>query len=86
MAGTFRIATVFPGRYEDRIHCRIREVSLRDPSEFVALSYCWNSRFNAEEAIRCNGRPLTITANLDAALRNARGTSNPVDLWIVERG
>lgn len=82
LSGSFRIVKVLPGRYEDPLECRLEEVSLKDVAiPFVALSYCWNSA-SADEEIFCDGRRLKITQNLFAALRNARATNNPVNLWI----
>ena len=78
----FRIVNLLPGQPEDPIYCRVQEVSLHDRSaRFVALSYCWNSKV-AEEVIWCDSRPLKITQNLFAALRNARATNSIVNLWI----
>ncbi|KAF7189464.1 Heterokaryon incompatibility protein 6, OR allele [Pseudocercospora fuligena] len=82
LAGGFRIASVLPGRQGDPIQCRIQEVSLKDTGvRFIALSYCWNST-TAEEIIWVDGRPLKVTSNLYAALRNARATTTVVNLWI----
>jgi hypothetical protein len=81
--GSFRIVSLLPGEYEDpTIECRLQEVSLSDTSvKYVALSYCWGSR-NADVRIWCNSRPVKVTANLYAALRNARARASPVSLWI----
>lgn len=80
--GTYRVVTVHPAEYYDPITCSLFEVSLKDTTvKFIALSYCWNSSA-AEETIWCDGRPLKITANLFAALRNARPRNSVVRLWI----
>lgn len=80
--GTYRIVTVHPAEYHDPIRCSLSEVSLKDTSvKFIALSYCWNSSA-AEQTIWCDGRPLKVTANLFAALRNARPRNVDVRLWI----
>ncbi|KAF2162815.1 hypothetical protein M409DRAFT_68812 [Zasmidium cellare ATCC 36951] len=82
ISGSFRIVTLLPGRPDDPIQCRLHEVSLKDcPTRFIALSYCWNTS-KAPETIWCDGRSLQITANLFAALRNARAASAEVNLWI----
>ena len=82
VSGIYRIVSVLPGRYDDPIQCRLREVPLKDTTaRFLALSYCWNSS-QAEEVIWCDGRPMKITANLYGALRNARATNSAVDMWI----
>jgi hypothetical protein len=47
----------------------------------MALSYCWNNG-SAEDTIYCDDRPMKITPNLFAALRNARATSSAMNLWI----
>lgn len=84
-SGSFRIATILPGQYEEPVRCSIRDVSLKDTSvRFLALSYCWNSTAR-EEVIFCDGRPLKITGNLHAALKYARASSSTVDLWIGEQ-
>ncbi|KXT15363.1 hypothetical protein AC579_2202 [Pseudocercospora musae] len=85
LAGGYRIASVLPGRQGDSIQCRIQEVSLKDTSvRFIALPYCWNST-TAEEVIWVDGRPLKVTFNLYAALRNARATTTVVNLWIDQQ-
>lgn len=80
--GTYRIVTVHPGEHHDSIRCSLSEVSLKETSvKFIALSYCWNSSA-AQQTIWCDGQPLNITANLFAALRNARPTNSEIRLWI----
>ncbi|EME84545.1 uncharacterized protein MYCFIDRAFT_124699, partial [Pseudocercospora fijiensis CIRAD86] len=77
-----RIASVLPGRQDEPIQCQIQQVSMKDTSvRFIALSYCWNTT-SAEEIIWVDGRPLKVTPNLYAALRNARATTTRVNLWI----
>lgn len=74
--------TVHPGEVHDPIRSSLAEVSLRNKSVgFFALSYCWNSSA-AEKTIWCDGRSLKVTANLFAALRNARSRTSDVRLWI----
>lgn len=80
--GSYRIVTVHPAEYHEPIRCSLSEISLKDASsKFLALSYCWNSSA-AEQTIWCDGLPLKVTANLFAALRNARPRNSDVRLWI----
>lgn len=82
VGGSFRIANILPGKYDDDIHCRIQDVSLKDNSvPFIALSYCWNT-LKDHETIWVHGVATKVTANLYAALRNARATNSVVNLWI----
>ncbi|KJY02566.1 heterokaryon incompatibility protein [Zymoseptoria brevis] len=82
-ADSYRIINLLPGEYEDPIiECRLQEVSLKDDSvEFVALSYCPGGP-DADVRIWCDGRPLSITADLFAVLRNARARQSTVSLWV----
>lgn len=82
LSGSYRICRVLPGRFEDPVRCSLQEVAVRDAGvPFFALSYCWESQA-AADVVWLDDRPVKITRNLFAALRNARATGSIVDLWI----
>ncbi|KAN0119363.1 Heterokaryon incompatibility protein (HET) domain containing protein, partial [Hyaloscypha variabilis] len=59
--------------YEDTdvVHCTLEHVSLINPPEFVALSYCWGDSA-ITKSIKINGIVVQVTSNLECALRHLR--------------
>lgn len=53
------------------IHCTLEHVSLINPPEYVALSYCWGDPAATKE-ISINGAAVQVTWNLESALRHLR--------------
>lgn len=67
----------------DIVRCNIlQDISLLDPPEYHALSYCWG-RDGGMESIIVDGIQVEVTANLESALRELRGRSQKCDLlWV----
>ena len=59
----------------------MRRVSLDDENIFEALSYTWGDA-SQHSALYCNGKILSITANLEKALRYLRYQTEPRTLWV----
>jgi Heterokaryon incompatibility protein (HET) len=76
----FRLITLLPSDDQDLIRCTFEHVSLINPPEFSALSYCWGDP-NIRKDILLNGIPFPVTTNLQSALRHlvAKGYSR---LWV----
>jgi hypothetical protein len=64
------------------VRCRLSYTSLcdEDRREYHALSYCWEQSEGAKTII-VDGQNVTVTANLEAALRQLRGSTS-VYLWV----
>lgn len=73
----------------DPIRCRLKHVSLNDssPVRYIALSYTWGDTTSRASIIvshrEHDERTLSVTTNLQAALRRMRGTDGEsVWMWI----
>ncbi|KAG6359739.1 hypothetical protein INS49_010791 [Diaporthe citri] len=66
-----RVLVLHPGNFHDPINCTLGTVSLKSCPHFNALSYVWgDSRLRGD--IVLNGVPITVTRNLETALRHLR--------------
>ena len=66
-----RILTLLP-EVTEAIHCTLEHVSLINPPEYVALSYCWRDPTITTE-IRINDKAAQVTCSLESTLRHLRG-------------
>ncbi|KAE9376863.1 HET-domain-containing protein, partial [Stipitochalara longipes BDJ] len=64
-----RLLTLLPNDEKDHVCCTLKHVSLINPPEYVALSYCWGDQSITTE-ITINGVSVQVTANLESALRH----------------
>jgi hypothetical protein len=76
-----RIITLAPGISTDALRCSLTTIDIEDAPRYEALSYVWG-RGQAESPMWCEGRPIFITANLDAALRHLRLPTQARRLWV----
>jgi hypothetical protein len=76
-----RLVTIFPGRPEDAIVCKLQTAAVRSDLKYEALSYVWGGTFH-HRSIRVNRCRFRITANLHNALHHLRDTKRPRRLWI----
>lgn len=78
-----RIIHLLPGDFDDTIYIELVPVSLSsNPTpQYDALSYVWGQEQCHNPAF-VNGRPVTITSNLDIALRYFRDISDEKTLWV----
>ena len=63
------------------ICCTISDVSLEDAPQYTALSYSWGDQTRKRE-ILLNGATISITENLESALRHLRHPYEPLTLWV----
>jgi hypothetical protein len=68
-----RLLTLLPddSRRNGLVSCHLDHVSLINPPEYVALSYCWGDA-SVTKDISINGSSVPVTANLEIALRHLR--------------
>ena len=77
-----RLLELHKGRDDQPIRCSIKTVLLDDlPGKYAALSYVWGSPENKHN-ILCDGKRLSVTANLYSALRRIRPLDYSLTLWI----
>ncbi|KAH8760182.1 heterokaryon incompatibility protein-domain-containing protein [Hyaloscypha finlandica] len=62
------------------VHCTLEHVSLINPPNYVALSYCWGDPA-VTKYIKINGIAVQVTSNLEYALRHLR-TKGYSRLWV----
>ena len=80
----FRLLQLLPGHEESRIEVELLNSDLKRPPTFEALSYAWGDSRDRVK-IFCQNKPLLVTRNLAAALRELRGQSvfqRRLPLWI----
>ncbi|TVY87284.1 Heterokaryon incompatibility protein 6,OR allele [Lachnellula willkommii] len=70
-----------PSIANNLICCTISHASLDNAPPFTALSYSWGDQTQRCE-ILLNGAPISITKNLESALRHLRLQDKPLTLWI----
>jgi hypothetical protein len=59
---------------------RLSHISLQDPGNFIALSYCWGDHTLTQE-LMVNGQSMYITESLAAALVSLQSQDHDVLLW-----
>jgi hypothetical protein len=76
-----RLMTLAAGNAADPLRCSLAIINVEDPPRYEALSYVWGKN-TSESRLWCDGRPLTITPNLDRALRSLRLPTLARRLWV----
>ncbi|KAF2964103.1 hypothetical protein GQX73_g9476 [Xylaria multiplex] len=77
----FRLLKVLPGKGSEKLCCELIYSPIANPPEYEALSYCWGSATLVTE-VQCDGIPITISANLAAALQIFRRERSSRMLWV----
>lgn len=72
-----RLMVLYPGSYEDDLHCTLVPASLHDLPEFDAMSYTWADESGDKTISACiycgkERRTIAITKNCEAMLRRVR--------------
>ncbi|KIM93151.1 hypothetical protein OIDMADRAFT_138370, partial [Oidiodendron maius Zn] len=81
-ASCIRIIQLLPAEDpSDPLECSLIETSLENAPDYIAVSYVWGDATNPS-IILCHGVQLSITLNLDAALRRFRDSSQCITLWV----
>lgn len=75
-----RLIEVEPGAWNDSVSIRLFVAELQHAPEYDALSYVWGDPKERVD-IKCNGRALSVTVNLNAALKRIRLTYRPRIVW-----
>jgi hypothetical protein len=81
--GEIRVSKLAPGKFDDTLvmHLVARNLSDISQAPYEALSYVWGTEISSKKAY-ANDIPITITSNLDCALRHLRLNIVPRILWI----
>jgi Heterokaryon incompatibility protein (HET) len=76
-----RLLTVAPGPRDSDIVCELRHVPLDPKPTYEALSYTWGDT-NKRREIQIDGFRVSITVNLEVALRHFRLENKARILWV----
>lgn len=79
--GFTRVFELDPGSFNDHIKLRLRVVQLPAYSDYEALSYVWGTEVAPQTAC-VDDHELSITLNLDIALRHFRLKDTARTLWV----
>ncbi|KAK5947802.1 hypothetical protein OHC33_011172 [Knufia fluminis] len=75
-----RLIELLPGLPHDRVRIRLSIHELEHAPEYDAISYVWGNA-NDRVEITCNGKPILITASLNAAFRRIRLKEHSRIVW-----
>lgn len=76
-----RLLRLLAGSQADGINCELYTTSLSNPDDYEALSYVWGSASNPRP-ITIKGNVVSVTKNLETALRHIRYPDRPRTLWV----
>lgn len=85
-----RVLDLKPGRFHDAFQCNLRTVSLEGRPTYQALSYTWGKAAATPATAapilidigNTTSHSITITHNLDEALRHIRSERDTKTLWV----
>src|SRR5262249_35679144 len=81
--GQFRLFRLMPSLLGSDVPTgELLTVKVGDPVRYKVLSYTWNTPFEEQPFIRCDGGVIRVTTNLVQALRAVRHRSKMRLLWI----
>ena len=77
-----RLLCILPGRLSDSIVCTTSIIIFTEAAgKYDALSYCWGSQ-DRTRPIVCDNASLSVTPNLESALRRVRAPDVARNFWI----
>ncbi|KAK6849440.1 hypothetical protein PG995_013273 [Apiospora arundinis] len=77
----FRLLLLKPGSKNEALECLLVVCNHRNFVAYEALSYAWGNLADTVE-LTCNNVPVSVTVNLENALRHLRSPSNIRVLWV----
>ncbi|KAK1752747.1 heterokaryon incompatibility protein-domain-containing protein [Echria macrotheca] len=77
----FRLLRLLPGNELDPIKCELFHAKIDGNYDYDALSYCWGPP-TIRSTVLCDGIPVSVTANLAAALSSFRLGDTQRVLWV----
>lgn len=78
---TTRVLVLSPGNETDRLEGHLETLEIGSGQEYRALSYVWGEPHETD-VIFIDGKRLSITKSLDAALRHGRFSDKPLRIWV----
>jgi hypothetical protein len=77
-----RVLDLKPGSFNDAFQCSLRKVRLDDRPTYQALSYTWGENVATAKLFIDERGSLSITRNLDEAMRHIRSETDIKTIWI----
>jgi len=74
-----RLLRILSGSEEQPLECVLEPASLEE-CQYTALSYCWGSASDRKN-IMVNGQTISVTKNLENALRHLRKADQEIVVW-----
>ncbi|KAL8693587.1 MAG: hypothetical protein Q9218_001629 [Villophora microphyllina] len=79
----FRLLVLFPGEATGELHGELVKASINDDNiHYTALSYTWGDPGSPGAIALNGGHMLSITRNLESALRQFRSRAEKIQLWV----
>ncbi|KAL9582631.1 MAG: hypothetical protein Q9212_003178 [Teloschistes hypoglaucus] len=79
----FRLLVLFPGEMTEHLHGELIRSSIDDADiHYTALSYTWGDPSSPGVILLNDGYEMSITRNLEAALRQFRSRKESIRLWV----
>jgi hypothetical protein len=75
-----RLLKIHPGLENEPLICSLEPISLDSDAPYTALSYCWGDA-NDRADIIINGQSVSVTRNLENALRRIRNVDHVAVVW-----
>ena len=75
-----RLLKISPGLEEEPLRCSLEPISPDDNARYTALSYCWGDAKDRAD-ITVNGWCISVTRNLENALRHMRNVDQDTIVW-----
>ena len=76
-----RLLRLLPGDKSTKPCCEMFEASMDEKPEYFALSYTWGDQ-SVTSTVSVNGHEVSVTGNLEVALRNLRHEDDAMTIWI----
>ncbi|OAL53852.1 HET-domain-containing protein [Pyrenochaeta sp. DS3sAY3a] len=77
-----RLLRLLPAHNDEPLSVELFVPDMENLEHFVALSYCWGTKLSTEKLSVNDTFELSMTENLEKALRNLRGSDAPTTIWI----
>ena len=80
--GEIRVISLAAGKWNDRLTCTLKTVSLDDDPSYETLSYVWGDPRAGQKIILLQDQLFPVTRNLESALRHLRHEDWERTIWI----
>jgi hypothetical protein len=77
-----RILTIYPGEFDEPIHCALQDYTFQNKPEYNAISYCWGAGQPTGEITVNGASSFGVSEHLGACLRWLRRTEHGYQVWI----